>query len=61
MTNDFRHAHQAGGSNAHAIHKTISIPGALRLLGVMAGVWAVLVAAATTLAYLPEHSEFSLA
>lgn len=41
--------------------KTISIPGALRLVGVIAGVWAVLVAAATTLAYLPEHSEFSLA
>lgn len=38
----------------------ISIPGALRLVGVIAGVWALLVATTTTLAYLPEHPEFSL-
>jgi len=38
----------------------ISIPGALQLVGIVGGAWAVLVIVAATLAYLPEHPDFSL-
>jgi len=37
----------------------ISIPGALRLVGIVGGAWAILVIVAATLAYLPEHPDFS--
>jgi hypothetical protein len=37
----------------------ISIPAALRLVGIFAGSWAILVGLAATLAYLPGHPEFS--
>ena len=37
----------------------ISIPGALRLVGIVGGVWAILVIVAATLTYLPEHPDFS--
>ena len=38
----------------------ISIPGALFLVGIISGTWAILVVLTATLAYLPEHSDFSL-
>jgi hypothetical protein len=38
----------------------ISIPGALKLIGIIAGTWGVLVVLTATLAYLPEHPDFSL-
>jgi hypothetical membrane protein len=39
---------------------TISIPNALKLVGIIGGVWAILVIVAATLAYLPEHPDFSV-
>jgi len=38
----------------------ISIPGALKLVGIIAGTWAIMVVLAATLAYLPDHPDFSL-
>lgn len=38
---------------------SISIPGALRLVGIICGVWAILVVLTATLAYLPGHPDFS--
>ncbi len=38
----------------------ISIPGALKLIGIIAGTWGILVVLTATLAYLPEHPDFSL-
>ena len=38
----------------------ISVPGALKLVGLVGGVWAILVVLAATMAYLPGHSDFSL-
>ena len=38
----------------------ISIPGALKLVGIITGTWAILVVLTATLAYLPEHPDFSL-
>jgi len=38
---------------------TISIPGALRLVGIIGGSWAILVIIAAVVAYLPEHPDFS--
>jgi len=38
----------------------ISIPGALKLIGIIAGTWGILVVLTATLAYLPEHPYFSL-
>ena len=38
----------------------ISIPGALKLVGIITGMWAILVVLAATRAYLPEHPDFSL-
>ncbi|KKL66513.1 hypothetical protein LCGC14_2144250 [marine sediment metagenome] len=38
----------------------ISIPGALKLVGIITGTWAILVVLSATLAYLPEHPDFSL-
>ena len=38
----------------------ISIPGALILIGIISGTWAILVVLTATLAYLPEHPDFSL-
>ncbi len=37
----------------------INIPGALQLVGIIGGVWALLVIMAALLAYLPEHPDFS--
>lgn len=37
----------------------ISIPGALQLVGIVGGVWAILVIVSATLAYLPAHPNFS--
>jgi hypothetical membrane protein len=39
---------------------TISIPKALYLVGIIGGVWAILVIVAAILAYLPEHPDFSV-
>ena len=39
---------------------TISIPGALKLVGIIGGVWAILVVLTSTLAYLPKHPDFSI-
>lgn len=39
---------------------SISIPGAVRLVGVVSFVWAVLTVLTATLAYLPDHPGFSL-
>lgn len=39
---------------------TISIPQALKLVGVIAGTWAILTILAAVLAYLPEHPNFSI-
>jgi hypothetical membrane protein len=39
---------------------TISIPGALKLVGIVGGVWAILVVLTATLAYLPKHPDFSI-
>ena len=41
-------------------HTAISIPGALKLVGITAGTWAILVVLTATLAYLPEHPDFSV-
>lgn len=38
----------------------ISKPAALKLVGIITGTWAILVVLAATLAYLPEHPDFSL-
>ncbi len=38
----------------------IPIPAALKLVGIIGGVWAVLVVLTATLAYLPGHPDFSL-
>jgi hypothetical membrane protein len=38
----------------------IRIPSALKLVGIIGGVWAILVVLTATLAYLPGHSDFSL-
>jgi len=38
----------------------ISIPGALILIGIISGTWAILVVLSATIAYLPEHPDFSL-
>jgi len=38
----------------------ISIPGALKLIGIITGAWAILVVFTATLAYLPGHPDFSL-
>ncbi|MBL7177221.1 MAG: DUF998 domain-containing protein [Desulfobacteraceae bacterium] len=38
----------------------ISIPGALKLIGIITGTWGILVVLTATLAYLPEHPDFSL-
>ena len=40
--------------------KDISIPKTLKLVGVITGIWAALVVLSATLAYLPEHPDFSL-
>jgi hypothetical protein len=39
---------------------TINIPTALRLIGIIAGVWALLLVVTTTLSYLPGHPDFSI-
>jgi hypothetical membrane protein len=45
----------------HKINKTvIHIPSALKLVGIIAGVWAILVVLIATLTYLPEHPGFSI-
>lgn len=38
----------------------ISVPGALKLIGIITGLWGILVVLTATLAYLPEHPDFSL-
>ena len=38
----------------------ISIPAALKLIGIISGIWGILVVLTATLAYLPEHPDFSL-
>ena len=38
----------------------INIPAALRLVGIIAGVWALLLVVATTLSYLPGYPDFSI-
>jgi len=40
--------------------KIIHIPGALKLVGIIGGVWAILVVLTATLAYLPGHPDFSI-
>ena len=43
------------------INKTvIHIPSALRLIGIIAGIWGILVVLIATLAYLPEHPHLSI-
>jgi hypothetical membrane protein len=37
----------------------ISIPSALQWVGIIAGAWAILVVGTATLAYIPEHPDFS--
>ena len=37
----------------------ISIPSALKWVGIIAGAWALLVVGAATLAYVPDHPNFS--
>lgn len=39
---------------------TISIPKALKLTGIIGGVWAILVILVATFAYLPDHPDFSI-
>ena len=39
---------------------TIGIPKALKLVGIIGGVWGTLVIVAAILAYLPEHPDFSI-
>jgi hypothetical membrane protein len=38
----------------------ISIPGSLKLIGIISGTWGILVVLTATIAYLPEHPDFSL-
>ena len=38
----------------------ISVPGALKLIGIIGGTWGILVVLSATIAYLPEHPDFSL-
>ena len=38
----------------------VSIPTALKLVGIIAGVWALLIVVTTTLSYLPGHPDFSI-
>ena len=38
----------------------ISIPGALKLIGIISGTWGILVVLSATIAYLPEHPDFSV-
>ncbi|MFH2012874.1 MAG: hypothetical protein ABIJ37_09285 [Pseudomonadota bacterium] len=38
----------------------ITISGALKLIGIISGTWGVLVVLSATIAYLPEHPDFSL-
>ncbi len=38
----------------------ISIPGALKLVGIIAGIWAILLVLTATLAYIPSHPDFSI-
>ena len=38
----------------------ISIPGALKLVGIITGTWGILVVLSATIAYRPEHPDFSL-
>jgi hypothetical protein len=44
-------------NNSQAV---ISVPGALKLIGIIAGVWALLLVVVTTLSYLPGHPTFSV-
>lgn len=37
----------------------ISIPGALKLIGIISGTWGILVVLSATLVYLPDHPDFS--
>jgi hypothetical protein len=39
---------------------TISVPQALKLVGIIGGTWAILTILAAVLAYLPEHPSFSI-
>ena len=41
-------------------HSFINIPTALKLVGIIAGVWALLLVVTTTLSYLPGHPDFSI-
>jgi len=38
----------------------INIPGALKLIGIISGIWGILVVLSSTLVYLPAHPDFSL-
>jgi hypothetical membrane protein len=38
----------------------ISIPGSLKLIGIISGTWGILVVLSATLVYLPDHPDFSL-
>ena len=42
------------------IETAIDIPSALRLVGIIAGIWGILVVLTATLVYLPEHPDFSI-
>ena len=41
-------------------HAFINIPTALKLIGIIAGTWALLLVVTTTLSYLPGHTDFSI-
>ena len=41
-------------------YMTISVPAALKLVGIVGGVWAILTILGATLAYLPAHPDFSI-
>ena len=47
-------------NNQHNNIEVINIPGALRLVGIIGGVWALLVIFSATLAYLPGNPDFSI-
>ena len=41
-------------------HTVINIPAALKLIGIIAGAWAILLVLTTILSYLPGHPDFSI-
>ena len=47
-------------STSDSKNMTISIPKALKIVGIIGGVWAILLILGAVIAYLPEHPDFSI-